>query len=141
MKCHICGNDMKEVKTEVESVWGEYKIKITGVKSFICEECKETVFTSLDAQMLQKLAKSFAETEIRPEYLDVTETADLLRVSKQTVYNMIKDGRLKPIKVGREWRFIRKDIECCDDDHMFLAARNGDITEGDKEIIRKYTEK
>lgn len=44
------------------------------------------------------------------DILNLNETADYLRVSKQTVYNMIKDGRIKAYKVGREWKILRSDI-------------------------------
>lgn len=44
------------------------------------------------------------------DILKLNETADYLRVSKQTVYNMIKDGRIKAYKVGREWKILRSDI-------------------------------
>lgn len=38
---------------------------------------------------------------------NLNETADYLCVSKQTVYNMIKDGRIKAYKVGREWKIFK----------------------------------
>lgn len=44
------------------------------------------------------------------DILNLNETAGYLRVSKQTVYNMIKDGRIKAYKVGREWKILRSDI-------------------------------
>lgn len=44
------------------------------------------------------------------DILNLNETADYLRISKQTVYNMIKDGRIKAYKVGREWKILRSDI-------------------------------
>lgn len=44
------------------------------------------------------------------DILNLNETADYLRVSKQTVYNMIKDGRIKAYKVGREWKILRSDV-------------------------------
>lgn len=44
------------------------------------------------------------------DILTLKETAEYLRVSGQTVYNMIKDRRIKAYKVGREWRFFRSDI-------------------------------
>lgn len=44
------------------------------------------------------------------DILTLPEVAELLRVSKQTVYNMIKDKTLTPSKVGREYRFIRSDV-------------------------------
>ena len=63
--------------------------------------------------MLQKLCKSLSDVqeEQKPDILNLTEVSDLLRVSNQTTYSMIKDGRLKAYKFGREWRFFRKDIE------------------------------
>lgn len=47
----------------------------------------------------------------KPEIMTLYEVGDLLRVSNQTIYNMIRDGRIKGSKVGREWRFLRSDIE------------------------------
>lgn len=45
-----------------------------------------------------------------PEVLTLEETAQYLRVSNQTVYNMLREGRIRGTKVGREWRFLRSDI-------------------------------
>jgi len=42
--------------------------------------------------------------------LNLQETAEMLRVSNQTVYNMLKDGRLSARKVGKEWRFLREEV-------------------------------
>lgn len=39
------------------------------------------------------------------------EVAKYLEVSNQTVYNMIRDKRIKAYKVGREWRFHPRDVE------------------------------
>lgn len=39
-----------------------------------------------------------------PDILDVKQVGDLLGVSKKTVYNLIRDGSLPSIKVGREFR-------------------------------------
>lgn len=39
------------------------------------------------------------------------DVAKYLEVSNQTVYNMIRDKRIKAYKVGREWRFHPSDIE------------------------------
>ena len=39
------------------------------------------------------------------------EVAKYLEVSNQTVYNMIRDKRIRAYKVGREWRFHPADIE------------------------------
>lgn len=60
--------------------------------------------------IIQYISRSLENTQVgdKPDVLNLTEVADLLRVSNQTIYNMIKDGRIKAIKFGREWRFNRK---------------------------------
>lgn len=58
------------------------------------------------------------------DVLNLTEVADILRVSNQTIYNMIKDGRIKAVKFGREWRFNRKDIDAYINGSYDIAARN-----------------
>ena len=70
------------------------------------------------------LSLLFTPEDERPDYLNVEETADLLRVSTQTVYNMIKSGRLKGPKFGREWRFLRKNLESLIQPDQAIAARN-----------------
>ncbi|MBV7362969.1 helix-turn-helix domain-containing protein [Actinomycetaceae bacterium TAE3-ERU4] len=40
----------------------------------------------------------------RPKLATVAEIADILRVSKMTVYRMIHDGELPAIRVGRSFR-------------------------------------
>ena len=63
------------------------------------------------------------------DILNLDETADYLRVSNQTVYNMIKDGRIKVYKVGREWKFLRADImaylESASSDRLLSMAAKG----------------
>jgi excisionase family DNA binding protein len=47
----------------------------------------------------------------------VNEVADLLRVSRMTVYRLIKEGQLKALRVGRSYR-LRED-----DDDEYLSKR------------------
>lgn len=42
-----------------------------------------------------------------PEFLKVPEVAELLRLSNQTVYQLINDGRLPALKAGRKNRGVR----------------------------------
>lgn len=51
---------------------------------------------------------------------------------------MIKDGRLKAHKFGREWRFIRKDIEGEEAYGIAARGKTGELDEKDAEIISKY---
>jgi excisionase family DNA binding protein/YgiT-type zinc finger domain-containing protein len=112
-KCYICGTDMIETTTSIKAGWGKYKLTIDGVKAFKCPKCGEEIFTNEEANMIQELGKDLYHIDAneRPNLLNVSETADLLRISNQSVYNMLKDGRLKAVKTGREWRFKRSDIE------------------------------
>ena len=49
--------------------------------------------------------------------LTFQETADLLRVSRATMYRLLGSGQLIGHKVGRGWRFYRSDI------HRFVASQ------------------
>ena len=43
--------------------------------------------------------------------LTVNEVADLLRVSRMTVYRLIKEGQLKALRVGRSYRLREDDVD------------------------------
>ena len=43
--------------------------------------------------------------------MTVEEVAKLLRVSRQTIYNMIRAGKIPHFRVGNKVRFSRTDIE------------------------------
>ena len=46
------------------------------------------------------------------DFLTTRQVLDILKVDRITVYRMLHDGRLKGVKVGQQWRFARKEIEC-----------------------------
>lgn len=46
-----------------------------------------------------------------PENMTVTEVASYLLISRQTVYMMVREGKIPHFKVGNKIRFRRKDIE------------------------------
>ncbi len=111
IKCHVCGGNMDKVEEDVLTGWGDYEVTVRGIKGYACALCGERLYSAKDVRVMQELSKSFSDFKERPEYLNVTEVADLLRVSNQTVYNMIRDKRISAYKIGREWRFNRRDIE------------------------------
>lgn len=117
---------MIEREIEITSGWGEYELAIKGVRAFVCEECGAISLRVEDVKMMEDISRGFAERpeDERPDYLNVEETADLLRVSTQTVYNMIKSGRLKGTKFGREWRFLRKNLESLIQPDQAITVRN-----------------
>ena len=44
------------------------------------------------------------------EILNSQETADLLRVSRKTIFELVTRDRLPCRKVGREYRFVRETV-------------------------------
>jgi excisionase family DNA binding protein len=45
------------------------------------------------------------------ELLTAREVQDLLKIDRTTIYRMLKDGRLTGVKVGKQWRFARQELE------------------------------
>lgn len=41
----------------------------------------------------------------------IDEVADYLRVSRTTVYTLVREGKLPASKVGREWRVKTEDVD------------------------------
>jgi excisionase family DNA binding protein len=46
-----------------------------------------------------------------PRFLTPEEVADLLRISRRTVYNWLRSGQLPALRIGRIWRVRLEDIE------------------------------
>ena len=53
------------------------------------------------------------------ELLSTKQVQQILKVDRVTIYNMLKDGRLKGIKIGQQWRFPVSELQhylsegCC----------------------------
>ena len=47
----------------------------------------------------------------KQKVLTTTEAMEYLRTTRVTVFKMIKDGRLKTNKVGREYRFLKSELD------------------------------
>ena len=45
-----------------------------------------------------------------PDALTAADVADVLRVNIKTVYKLIQSGKLKSIRVGREYRIAKKAL-------------------------------
>lgn len=111
-KCYICNGNMEMKKTKIDAGWGTYKLTVDGVMAYVCENCGEKAILPNEAKMLQKLSEGFAESDAtyKPDLLNLGEASKILRVSNQTIYNMIKRGDIKAYKVGREWRFKHDEL-------------------------------
>ncbi|MEE6282547.1 helix-turn-helix domain-containing protein [Georgenia sunbinii] len=55
-----------------------------------------------------------------PRFLTVAEVADLLRVSKMTVYRMVHAGDIPAVRVGRSFRVPQQVVD------ELLTAGSGD---------------
>ncbi len=142
--CYKCNTEMEEKKTQIKAGWGKYKLIIDGVKGYVCPKCGEVIYAPDEVKMIQEIGRGLSERSERPELLNVSETADLLRVTTQTIYNMIRSGRLKAYKCGREWRFNKKDlISLTGDINIGIAARSDGsaLSEHDLRIISDELEK
>lgn len=124
--CYKCHANMIEKRIELTTGWGEYEFSIKGVKAFVCEKCGAISISAEELKMMESISRGFSARpeDERPDYLNVEETAELLKVSTQTIYNMIRTGRLKGTKFGREWRFLKKNIESLLYQDNAIAARN-----------------
>lgn len=49
--------------------------------------------------------------EAQNELLTVAETCRYLKITPRTLYRYIRNRRLPGFKLGKEWRFVRADLE------------------------------
>lgn len=45
------------------------------------------------------------------EVYTLKEIEDLLQVTRRTIYNWIKGGKLKAFRIGKEWRVTREALD------------------------------
>lgn len=145
--CHECGSKMELCTISKTFRYRGKEVELKGIEAYQCPECGERVYTDKEVAMIESLMHALNEKPAPTiDVLNLEETAAYLRVSNQTVYNMIKDGRIKAYKVGREWRFLRQDIAAYmnsmrNADFMSMAAKGGEIDAHDLEIIKAEVEK
>lgn len=105
--CHNCHGVMMLHPNEKKKFTVNGKeIEVSGVDIFRCGTCGEEMISAADTKKIMEILIPKSET-----MLNLEEAANYLRVSNQTVYNMIKSKRIKAVKAGREWRFRKADIE------------------------------
>jgi excisionase family DNA binding protein len=46
-----------------------------------------------------------------PPFMTTEEVIGFLRVNARTLYRLIRTGGLPAVRVGRQWRFRRNDLE------------------------------
>lgn len=45
------------------------------------------------------------------ELLTTRQVQEILKVDRITIYRMLKDGRLKGVKIGQQWRFPQEEVD------------------------------
>jgi len=124
-ECLLCGGAVKNITTSVKTNWGgQHPLTISGIPAEQCEACGEITFSLEATRLVQSASRGIAEggAEDKPDFLALPEVAALLQVSHQTIYNMVRDGRLQAQKVGREWRFRREELDQLFSPPVMLAA-------------------
>ncbi len=62
-------------------------------------------------------------------FLTTEEVLEYLQVNLRTVYRLIKDGKIPAVRVGRQWRFRKRDIDAwLDSQRPRGSARAATIT-------------
>ena len=44
------------------------------------------------------------------EILNIKEVSDYLKIPVSTLYKLIQNGKIPAIKLGKHWRFLKKDL-------------------------------
>jgi len=83
-------------------------------------------------------------------FLTTEEVLDYLQVNLRTVYRLIKTGRIPAFRVGRQWRFRKRDIELWldrsrsaapDPDHDGASDKHRVLVVDDEQAVRELLEK
>ncbi|MDY3942657.1 MAG: helix-turn-helix domain-containing protein [Alloprevotella sp.] len=59
----------------------------------------------------EQVVDTVACPPLKPEYLDITEVAKLLRVEQKTIYNWVWEGKIPYLKANGRLLFRRNEID------------------------------
>jgi excisionase family DNA binding protein len=66
---------------------------------------------------------------ISDDILNIKEVSDYLKIPVSTVYKLAQDGKVPAVKVGKHWRFLKRDLELLfaqkRDDFLHLFLEQG----------------
>ena len=110
MNCSICGGQMVKKVLDIDKTWKGRTVTFRGIEADVCKSCGVKVYEASDVAMMESLIESTLDQADYPEVMNVEEVSRFLRVTPQTVYNMLRDGRLAAAKIGREWRFAKEAV-------------------------------
>ena len=69
------------------------------------------------------------EQQSAPRFMTVTEVADIMRVSKMTVYRLIHSGEMPAIRVGKSFRVPEAAVG------QIIQAGRADLCGGQASVI------
>ena len=72
---------------------------------------RTTDITSMNNALFAPIILPCSGVSTDGEILTVTDVAQFLRVPKTTVYKLARGGELPASKIGKHWRFLRRDIQ------------------------------
>lgn len=146
MQCYICDGEMSKVQKDVETTWKGKTVVFKGLSVYACQSCGEEAYEPDDVKAMQYFIEGTIKQNDYPEIMNVEEVADFFRVSNQTIYNMLRAGKLPAVKVGREWRFHREKIKAMVnqteqvEQPVKIAARDGGmgLSKKDTDAIARH---
>jgi len=56
-------------------------------------------------------------------WLSITDTAKSLGVSERTIYRLMDQDKLHPVKIGKSWKFEESDLDAYIDEQRKESAR------------------
>lgn len=59
----------------------------------------------------------------RREYLKVPEVAEVLRIARSRAYELVAEGEIPAVKIGRSVRVSRKELDRWLEEQSYLDAR------------------
>ena len=74
-------------------------------------------------------------------YLTTDELLDYLHINLRTIYRLIKAGKIPAVRVGRQWRFRKRDIDAWLSGHRKAGERARVLVVDDEQAVRDLMSK
>src|SRR5688572_29914043 len=74
-------------------------------------------------------------------FLTTEEVLEYLQVNLRTVYRLIKAGKIPAVRVGRQWRFRKRDIDAWLSGHRKIGERPRVLVVDDEQAVRDLVSK
>lgn len=118
--CPVCGaSDSMHLKTDFSEkvhVTGYKPFTIHGLEGFQCKRCKEIILTAaankhFDSSMAEDMAREDSQRTVAADLVEVDEVASRLAISRQRVHQMMKEGKIRYVFVGKIRYPLRSSVQ------------------------------